>query len=156
MHMALPMPKRRTLLEQIQPATVAVILVVIGTILIPIHYPVHVSDGKMVPDIVRPAEVAQVKWTQNWNTLCPVTVTREFVGSDGFPKTALPYELKPPLKTGVSPYEGKVIIPGLPVGPASYRSKIEPHCWIDAIYQRHYYTPEIHIQMLAALPSGPR
>lgn len=154
MHLALP--KRKTILDQVSPGLIAAVLVVAGVLIIPIRYPVQVSNGLIEPGIVRPTEKAEVQWDQDWRELCPVTVTREFVGSDGFKKTAAPYLLQPPRETGKSPYRGLVIIPDLPVGEASYRSIIQPHCWIDAIWQRTYHTPEIRLTMLPPTPAGPR
>lgn len=154
MHLALP--QRKIMFEQVRPAILAIALVAAGTILIPVQYPVQVSQGKIVPDVVRAADDVGVHWVQNWRELCPVTITREFIGSDGFLKTAAPYEMKPPAKTGTSPFNGNVVIPALPDGSASYRSKIEPHCWVDLLYQRHYYTPEVRIVVVQKTPPGPR
>lgn len=154
MHLALP--KQKTVAEQLRPAVITGVLVFIGAMVIPVHYPVHVYSGKIIPSIVTPTEVADVRWTQDWRELCPVTVTREFVGSDGFTKTATPYLLEPPKTKGISPYEGKVTIPALPDGSAYYQSKIEPHCPIDVVWQRKYYTPQVPIVVVPKTPAGPR
>lgn len=154
MHIAIPTQK--TLLDQVRPGLIAAVLVVAGALLIPVHYPVQVSNGSIEPGVVRPTEKAEVQWEQNWRELCPVTVTREFVGSDGFKKTAAPYLLRPPRVTGTSPYRGPIVIPDLPAGDATYRSIIQPHCWIDNLWQRTYHTPEIRLTMLPPLPAGPR
>lgn len=156
MHLALPMPKHKTLLEQRWPAAIAAALVVAGALIIPIHYPVSVYNGKITPDVVTPAEKVDVYWTQNWRELCPVTVTREFVGNDGFKATSASYLLQPPRQTGVSSYNGALVIPQLPAGKAFYRSTIEPHCWIDTVYQRRYKTPEVEVTVVRAAPAGPR
>ena len=67
------------------------------------------------------------------------------------------YVLQPPRQTGKSPYRGPIVIPDLPVGDAYYHSIIQPHCWIDNVWQRTYKTPEIRLTMLPAKPSvGPR
>lgn len=139
------------------PALVALVVVAVGVLVIPTGYPVKVTDGKITPPIAAPTQKAAVQWTQDWRELCPVTITREFLGSDGFPKTAAPYELQPPKKTGVSPYNGYVTIPALPEGQAYYRSKIEPHCRFDALWQRAYYTPQIPVFIGQKMPpAGPR
>lgn len=154
--MQIALPRQKTVVEQLWPAAITAVLVLIGFWIIPVQYPVKVSAGQISPAVTTPAQKAEVSWTQDWRQLCAVTVTREFIGSDGFTKTAAPYELQPPKKTGVSPYRGPVTIPTLPDGPASYRSKIEPHCWIDTVWQRRYYTPEIPIVVVQKTPVGPR
>lgn len=154
MHLALPTQK--TLIEQVRPGLIAVVLVLAGVLLIPVQYPVKVSDGSIEPHVVRPTDKAQVRWEQDWHELCPVTVIREFVGSDGFRKTAAPYLLQPPRQKGKSPYRGPIVIPDLPAGDAFYHSIIQPHCWIDNLWQRTYRTPEIRLTMLPAAPAGPR
>lgn len=154
--MHLTVAQRKTLLEQIRPGLAAVALVLAGYFVIPVHYPVVVTNGSITPDVVRPAEKAEVRWLQDWRDLCAVTVTREFVGSDGFRKTAAPYEYPAPKAKGLVPYSGTMIVPELPAGDAYYHSVIQPHCWIDAIYQRSYKTPEIRLTMLPTAPAGPR
>lgn len=154
MHLALP--HRKTLIEQINPALAALAVIAVGVVIIPVHYPVIASDGRIDPSIVRPAEMGEVHWKNHWFELCPVTVTREFIGSDGFRKTAAPYVLQPPPQKGPAPFDGPIIIPDLPAGQTGYQATIQPHCWIDAIWQRVYKTPEIKITMLPALPpAGP-
>lgn len=155
MHIALPMPKRKTLVERIGPPLSAALLVAVGAMLIPVSYPVYVTNGKITPDVVTAAEPVKVYWLQNWKQLCPVTVTREFIGNDGFKVTAAHYDLQPPDKKGISDYHGTLIVPTLPVGKAYYRSTIEPHCWIDLLYQRSYKTPEVEVAVVKAPPSGP-
>lgn len=156
MHLALPMPKRKTLLEQVWPAGLAVVLVVAGALLIPVRYPVEVSNGSITPAVARGGDKGEVKWDQDWRELCSVTVTREFVGADGFRKTSAPYLLQPPKQTGIATYRGPIVIPDLPVGDAYYHSLIQPHCWIDSIWPRSYRTPEIRLTMLPPAPPGPR
>ncbi len=154
MHLALP--RQKTLYEQASPAGLAIALFVAGVLIIPIHYPVQVTQGRISPNVVRPAEKAQVSWIQNWRELCPLTITREFVGSDGFRATAAPYEFLPPEAKGLYPYSGTMVVPTLPPGETSYHSTITPHCWIDKVWQRSYRTPEIRLTMLPASPAGPR
>lgn len=155
MHLALPTHK--TFMEQRWPALTALAVVAVLAALIPIEYPVYVYNGSITPNVARPADKGEVAWSQDWRELCSVTVTREFIGSDTFKKTSAPYLLQPPKTTGHSSYRGGIIIPELPAGDAYYHSLIQPHCWIDAIWQRVYKTPEIKITMLPALPSpGPR
>lgn len=154
MHLALPTHK--TFMEQRWPALTAIAVVAALAALIPIEYPVYVYNGSITPSVARPADKGEVAWAQDWRELCPVTVTREFTGSDGFKKTSAPYLLQPPKVKGHSPYRGGIVIPDLPVGDAFYRSLITPHCLIDSIWQRSYKTPEIKITMLPATPPGPR
>lgn len=155
--MNLALPHRKTLIEQINPAIAAFAMVMVGIIVIPVHYPVIPSKGHITPNIVRPMERAEVHWKQHWYDLCPVTVTREFIGSDGIQKVGVPYVLQPPQIKGDTPFDGTIIIPDLPPGETGYQATLQPHCWIDAIWQRVYKTDEIKITMLPALPpSGPR
>ncbi len=154
MHLALPTHK--TVLEQRWPALTAIAVVGLLAFLIPIQYPVYVYNGSIIPSVMRPAEKGEVAWSQDWRELCPVTVTREFTGSDGFRKTSAPYLLQPPKVKGHSTYSGSIVIPDLPAGDAYYHSIIAPHCLIDSIWQRSYKTPEIKITMLPPLPVGPR
>lgn len=154
--MHLTLPKQKTLIEQIRPAMIAAALVALGIVFIPVHYPVQVTNGTITPNVGRPADKAEVRWTQEWRDLCPVTITREFVGADGFRITAAPYDYEPPKSKGSFPYVGPLVLPNLPAGPAYYHSVIQPHCWIDRIWQRTYRTPEITLTMIGSTPSGPR
>lgn len=158
MHLALPSQKtRKTMAEQLRPALVAAAAVAVGVLLIPVGYPVHVTNGAILPHVARPGDRGEVRWDQNWTHLCPVTVTREFVGADGFKNTAAPFDLAPPDAKGVSTYRGPIVLPNLPAGDAYYHSIIRPHCWVDRlIWQREYRTPEIRVTMLPAIVSGPR
>lgn len=154
--MHLSVTQQKTLLDQVRPGLAAVALVAAGYFFIPIHYPVVVTNGSITPNVVRPADKAEVHWMQDWRDLCPLTITREFVGADGFKKTAASYEFSAPKEKGLVPYSGTMIVPDLPVGDAYYHSVIQPHCWIDKVWQRTYRTPEIRLTMIPALPTGPR
>lgn len=155
--MQIAMPTQKTLAEQLRPAMLAAALVLAGVLLIPIGYPVHVSNGAIVPAVARPGDKGEVRWDQNWTHLCPVTVVREFVGADGFKSTSAPYLLDPPAAKGYSVYRGPIVIPNLLPGEASYHSIIRPHCWVDRlIWQREYRTPEIRMTLLPTTPPGPR
>ena len=155
MHLALP--RQKTLVDQVRPALAAVAVALVGIIFIPVAYPVRVSNGSITPDVARPGDKVDVQWLQDWRELCSITITREFIGSDGFRKTAAPYEYAAPKEKGPIPYSGPMVIPELPVGDAYYHSVIQPHCWVDRLYQRSYKTPEIRLTMIrAAAPVGPR
>lgn len=155
MHLAIP--HRKTLIENVNPALAALVAVALGIMVIPVHYPVSVSNGRITPSIARPGDKGEVLWDQDWRELCPVAVTREFIGSDGFRKTGAPYLLQPPREKGRSQYRGPIVIPDLPVGEAVYHSIVQPHCAIDSVWPRSYKTPEIKITMLPPLqPPGPR
>ncbi len=150
------MPKQKTMLENLAPALFACALFAAGAAIIPVHYPVKVTNGTITPAVVRPADKVEVGWLQDWRDLCDVTITREFIGSDGFRKTAAPYEYRAPKAKGLMPYTGPMIVPDLPAGDAFYHSTIQPHCWIDRVWQRSYKTPEIRLTMIPAAPAGPR
>lgn len=158
MLIALPrIPHRKTLTEQFWPAVLAMVVVLIGATLIPIHYPVHVSQGQITPDIVHPGEKVQVRWRQDWHDLCPITVQREFVGADSFKKTSATLLYEPPAEKGWFPYTGEIVVPELPAGEAYYHSVITPHCWVDRlIWQRSYRTPDIAVTIVKPVPPGPR
>lgn len=154
--MHLTLPQKKTLLEQATPGIVAVGLVLAGYLFIPVHYPVQVTNGSITPGIVRPGDKVEVRWLQDWRDLCPLTITREFIGADGFRKTAAPYDYPAPKAKGPIPYTGTMVVPDLPVGNAYYHSVIQPHCWLDRIWQRNYRTPEITLTMISAKVAGPR
>lgn len=154
MHLALPTHK--TMLEQTGPGLLAALVVLAGFVLIPVHYPLHVTEGRITPDIVRPGDQVKIEWRQEWRDLCPITVTREFVGADSFRKIAATLENQPPKARGVIPYSGTLVVPDLPPGDAFYHSVIQPHCWIDALWQRTYRTPEVAVMVVKATPPGPR
>lgn len=156
MNMPLALPTQKTLFAQFRPAALAVVVVIVAAVLIPVRYPVHVSHGVIKPTITSSGENAEVHWVQDWRELCPVTVTREFIGSDGFRKSGAPYLLQPPRTKGVSPYQGPIVIPGLPAGEATYHAIIEPHCWIDRLWQRSYSSPDVPLMIVPTMPPGPR
>ena len=152
--MRLALPKPKTIVEQLTPALIAVAVVALGTVLIPTRYPVEVSNGVINPHIVRPGDVVEIRWRQEWRRLCPLTVTREFVGVDGFKKTSTRMTFEAPSRTGVHEYSGHLVVPDLPVGAAYYHSLVEPHCLVDLFWQRSYRTPEVPITVAAGTPSG--
>lgn len=116
--------------------------------IIPIHYPVAFSDGTIKPDTVRAGDEVHVVGLQDWRYLCRVTVTREFVGSDGFKKTSAPMVFDPPNEVGMIKFRGPVTIPELPEGRATYHIVVQPHCWVDGVWQRSYRTPDIAVTIV--------
>lgn len=152
MHVAVS--KRRS--EQLLPAAIAAALVLIGALAIPVSYPLEITNGYASPRVTRPGDKIEIDWRQDWRQLCPITVTREFVGADGFKTTAVRLEVQPPEFPGVMQRAAYIVVPSLPAGQAYYHADIEPHCWIDALWQRKYRTPDIGLTILPAIPAGPR
>lgn len=141
---------KKTLIAQIAPALIAISLTVAGAFLIPVHYPLQIDNGKFTPDKGKEGDRVEVSWRQEWRELCPITVTREFVGGeDGFKRTQAPVEFDPPEQKGQRYSHGTLVIPaGLPAGRAYYRAIIEPHCWVDKVWQRSYSTPNITLTII--------
>jgi len=121
--------------------------------------PMIPSGGKISPvgenDVainrpVIPGDKVEVSWIQDWNKLCPITITATITGADGFPKSQIPIILQPPKETGIIPPEKAhryFTFPYLVAGNATYKAKLEPNCFIDNIWQRQFETATINFQV---------
>lgn len=156
MHLAVHPPKAKSWREVVEPASVAAVLFVVGVIFIPTSYPVDVEAGYATPKTVRPGEQVAVDWRVTWNHLCQITVTREWIDSAAIKHVAAKEDFEPPKSTGTKTRSSDLTIPLLPPGQAYYRATIEPHCWVDSLWQRSYRTPDVAITVLPAVPPGPR
>lgn len=149
--------QRHSLLDRLLPVIFFVVLVTFGAMLIPVRYPLAISNGKIEPNVVHPGEQVKIEWQQNWYDLCPITVMRVFIGSDDIKQEARRFTVEPPPEKGVRMRVSTVTIPAkLPLGRAIYSAQITPHCWFDYIWQREYRTPDIAMTVVAPPPpAGP-
>lgn len=158
MHLAVPHRSEisKAFSENWRPAAIAGLFALIAIVLIPTSEPVNVSNGKVTPNVVSPGDFATIDWHQTWNQLCPITVTREFVGYDEVKLTMAKMDRDPPPTLMSVDRSGVIVVPHLPPGHAVYRATIEPHCWFDTIiYQRSYKTPDIGFMVVSRPPPGP-
>lgn len=149
----------RTLLEQAPGAIIGIALLgFLGWLIPTTSQPMVPSNGVIAPNVVRPGDKVKVDWSQQWDELCPLKITREFVGSDDFKAPGVTFVVDPPPTRGTHyPTPRDLWIPKLPTGPAYYQSTIEPLCpWDILVHQRKYHSPPIKVLVLPPLEPGPR
>lgn len=112
--------------------------------------PVFMEVTSVTPSVVRPGDTVTITWRQHWTKLCPITVTRQIIGSDSFVKNSVQIEEIPPPEVGSVQQSFTFVMPHMPSGDAFYRKTFEPHCGVlDHFLPRKISSPPARLRVMS-------